>query len=88
MLLGMFVNSLFYLAKVSFLQDMLLGMFVILQKLGFFVCCLAKARFLQDMLLGMFVFCFCFCFFCFFLFFFFVFVCNHFAQHLVPRQAF
>jgi hypothetical protein len=44
----------YYLAKASFLQDMLLGMFV---------CYLAKASFLQDMLLGMFVCLFVFLFF-------------------------
>jgi hypothetical protein len=44
MLLGMFVC----LAKASFMQDMLLGMFV-------FFCYLAKASFLQDMLFGMYV---------------------------------
>jgi hypothetical protein len=45
-----------YLAKASFLQDMLLGMFV----LSFFY--LGKASFLHDMLLGIFgFFCMCHC---------------------------
>ena len=71
-----------YLAKASFLQDMLLGMFVILQKLAFCKICysvclsvfyLAKASFLQDMLLCLFV--------CFFLFFLYVIISVEIVSH-------